>query len=60
MENQKGRLTVRVQNQIYNALFAREIFCKGVLAKSTFSAISVEKDGEGTTYVNPIRVLNTK
>jgi hypothetical protein len=28
--------------------------------RAQLSVISVEKDGEGTTYVNPIRVLNTK
>jgi hypothetical protein len=28
--------------------------------RAQLSAISVEKDGEGTTYVNPICVLDTK
>jgi hypothetical protein len=35
-------------------------FARECSLKAQFSAISVEKDEEGTTYVNPIRVLNTK
>jgi hypothetical protein len=35
-------------------------FARDCPLRAQLSAISVEKDGEGTAYGNPIRVLNTK